>query len=86
MTVSGEVRFRQLPLQGLIINSDTHVLDLCCGSGQATQFLVKYSQNVTLTDETFTKAKTASNSTDLHQDSKWTVRDYGYGCMVFLLA
>ncbi|BAY11436.1 class I SAM-dependent methyltransferase [Calothrix sp. NIES-2098] len=47
LSVGGETRFRQLALQGLTINSDTKILDLCCGSGQATQFLVKYSQNVT---------------------------------------
>ncbi|AFY48218.1 methylase involved in ubiquinone/menaquinone biosynthesis [Nostoc sp. PCC 7524] len=47
ISVGGEARFRQLALQGLTIHSDTHILDLCCGSGQATQFLVKYSQNVT---------------------------------------
>ncbi|WP_427157117.1 class I SAM-dependent methyltransferase [Aliinostoc sp. HNIBRCY26] len=47
ISVGGEGRFRQLALQGLTIHSDTHVLDLCCGSGQATQFLVKCSQNVT---------------------------------------
>jgi demethylmenaquinone methyltransferase/2-methoxy-6-polyprenyl-1,4-benzoquinol methylase len=47
ISVGGETRFRQLALQGLTINSDTQVLDLCCGSGQSTQFLVKYSQNVT---------------------------------------
>ncbi len=47
LSVGGETRFRQLALQGLTISSDTKILDLCCGSGQATQFLVKYSQNVT---------------------------------------
>ncbi|MBD2451414.1 class I SAM-dependent methyltransferase [Nostoc sp. FACHB-152] len=47
ISVGGETRFRQLALQGLTINSDTQVLDLCCGSGQSTQFLVKISQNVT---------------------------------------
>ncbi|MBD2361036.1 class I SAM-dependent methyltransferase [Anabaena minutissima FACHB-250] len=47
LSVGGEPRFRQLALQGLTIQPDTHVLDLCCGSGQTTQFLVKYSQNVT---------------------------------------
>lgn len=47
LSVGGEQRFRQLALQGLTIHSDTRVLDLCCGSGQTTQFLVKYSQNVT---------------------------------------
>ncbi|MEH2195642.1 MAG: methyltransferase domain-containing protein [Nostoc sp.] len=47
LSVGGEARFRQLALQGLTIHSDTQVLDLCCGSGQTTQFLVRLSQNVT---------------------------------------
>ncbi|MBD2568665.1 class I SAM-dependent methyltransferase [Anabaena lutea] len=47
LSVGGEARFRQLPLQGLTLDSDTQILDLCCGSGQATQFLVNSSQNVT---------------------------------------
>ncbi|WP_373527010.1 class I SAM-dependent methyltransferase [Nostoc sp.] len=46
-SVGGETRFRKLALQDLIIHSDTQVLDLCCGSGQTTQFLVEFSQNVT---------------------------------------
>lgn len=47
VSVGGEASFRQLALQGLTIHSENQVLDLCCGSGQSTQFLVKYSQNVT---------------------------------------
>lgn len=47
LSVGGEGRFRQLALQGLTILPGTKVLDLCCGSGQATQILVEYSQNVT---------------------------------------
>ncbi len=47
LAVGGEARFRQLALQSLAINRETKVLDLCCGSGQTTQFLVKYSKNVT---------------------------------------
>ncbi len=47
LSLAGEARLRQLALQGLTIHSDTQILDLCCGSGQATQFLVKSSQNVT---------------------------------------
>ncbi|QKQ76582.1 class I SAM-dependent methyltransferase [Nostoc sp. TCL240-02] len=47
LSVGGEARFRQLALQALTIHSDTQILDLCCGSGQTTQFLVKLSQNVT---------------------------------------
>lgn len=47
LSVGGETRFRRLALQNLSINQDTKILDLCCGSGQATQFLVEYSQDVT---------------------------------------
>ncbi|MEH2083650.1 MAG: class I SAM-dependent methyltransferase [Nostoc sp.] len=47
LSVGGEACFRQLALQGLTIHSDSQVLDLCCGSGQTTEFLVKTSQNVT---------------------------------------
>ena len=47
LSVGGEKRFRHLALQGLQINSDTEVLDLCCGGGQTTQFLVQFSRRVT---------------------------------------
>lgn len=41
LSVGGEARFRQLALQGLTACPDQQILDLCCGSGQATQFLVQ---------------------------------------------
>jgi len=47
LAVGGEGRFRRLPLTGLTINSETKILDLCCGSGQATQVLLQYSPQVT---------------------------------------
>ncbi|HAA32953.1 MAG TPA: SAM-dependent methyltransferase [Cyanobacteria bacterium UBA8553] len=47
LSVGGEAQFHQLPLQGLTISAESPVLDLCCGSGQATQYLVQYSQDVT---------------------------------------
>lgn len=47
LAVGGEERFRTLPIEGLTIEADTRVLDLCCGSGQATQYLVRHSENVT---------------------------------------
>jgi len=47
LSVGGETRFRQLALKNLSINPDTQVLDLCCGSGQATQVLSQYSKAVT---------------------------------------
>ncbi len=47
VAVGGEDRFRQLALQNLTIEPQTKVLDLCCGSGQTTQYLVKRSQHVT---------------------------------------
>jgi ubiquinone/menaquinone biosynthesis C-methylase UbiE len=34
-------------LQGLPIVQDSKILDLCCGSGQTTQFLVQRSRHVT---------------------------------------
>lgn len=45
--VGGEKRFRQLAIQNLKIEIDTEVLDLCCGAGQTTQFLVQKSDRVT---------------------------------------
>lgn len=47
LSVGGETQFRHLPLQNLNICSESKVLDLCCGSGQATRFLVKLSEQVT---------------------------------------
>lgn len=47
LSVGGETRFRQLALQDLHIQPETKVLDLCCGSGQATQILVQRSKQVT---------------------------------------
>ena len=47
LSVGGEARFRHLAMHGLTIHSETKVLDLCCGSGQTTQVLTQYSQEVT---------------------------------------
>lgn len=47
LAVGGEARFRQLALQGLKIDPEMQVLDLCCGRGQATQILTTYSEAVT---------------------------------------
>ncbi|MCT7983860.1 class I SAM-dependent methyltransferase [Laspinema sp. A4] len=47
LSVGGESRFRQLALQGLTLHPQSKILDLCCGSGQATAYLVQSSQNVT---------------------------------------
>lgn len=47
LAVGGESRFRQLALQGLPIAQDSKILDLCCGSGQTTQFLAQRSRHVT---------------------------------------
>ncbi|HEY9906176.1 MAG TPA: methyltransferase domain-containing protein, partial [Thermosynechococcaceae cyanobacterium] len=47
LSVGGEARFRQLALEGLEITPDSKVLDLCCGSGQTTRFLVQRSRHVT---------------------------------------
>jgi ubiquinone/menaquinone biosynthesis C-methylase UbiE len=45
--VGGDYKFRRLFLRDITIQADTKVLDLCCGSGQATEILVQFSQNVT---------------------------------------
>ena len=47
LAVGGEARFRQLALKDLNIDNNTQILDLCCGAGQTTQFLVKYSNHIT---------------------------------------
>src|SRR6476646_5764014 len=47
LAVGGEARFRQLALQGLTIKPETKVLDLSCGSGQTTEFLVQRSHQLT---------------------------------------
>lgn len=47
LSVGGEARFRTLALQNLTLTPETSVLDLCCGSGQTTAFLVNHSQRVT---------------------------------------
>ena len=47
LSVGGEKRFRNLAWQGLDLTTDMKILDLCCGSGQSTQFLVQYSHHVT---------------------------------------
>jgi ubiquinone/menaquinone biosynthesis C-methylase UbiE len=41
LSVGGEDRFRQLALQGTQVAAGMQVLDLCCGSGQATRYLVR---------------------------------------------
>lgn len=46
LTVGGEAKFRQLALEELDISSDTKILDLCCGAGQTTKFLVAKSDRV----------------------------------------
>lgn len=46
LPVGGEKRFRQLAWQNLTINRQTKILDLCCGKGQTTKFLVDYSDHV----------------------------------------
>lgn len=47
LSVGGIERFHRLPLEGLTIEPEMRVLDLCCGSGQATGILVARSHHVT---------------------------------------
>lgn len=46
LTVGGETRFRHLALQDIPITRHSRILDLCCGAGQTTQYLVHYSDHV----------------------------------------
>lgn len=47
LAVGGEGRFRQLALNGLAIEKNTRILDLCCGAGQTTRYLVNRSDHCT---------------------------------------
>jgi demethylmenaquinone methyltransferase/2-methoxy-6-polyprenyl-1,4-benzoquinol methylase len=47
LQAGGETKFHQLPLKELIITPDMRILDLCCGNGQTTRFLVVHSAHVT---------------------------------------
>lgn len=60
--VGGEGRLRQLAMLGLTIHADSKVLNLCCISGQATQFFIKFSQNVTGVDASTLSLKRAQQN------------------------
>ncbi|MDY7012888.1 MAG: methyltransferase domain-containing protein [Cyanobacteriota bacterium] len=47
IAVGGEQRLRQLALQGLEMQRNAEVLDLCCGAGQVTKVLVRRFDRVT---------------------------------------
>jgi ubiquinone/menaquinone biosynthesis C-methylase UbiE len=47
LAVGGERRFRLLALQGVSLDQNTRVLDLCCGAGQTTRYLVGLSNHCT---------------------------------------
>ncbi len=45
--IGGEKLFHFLPFQELRLSRESRVLDLCCGGGQATQYLIQSFPNVT---------------------------------------
>ncbi|MDX2270733.1 MAG: class I SAM-dependent methyltransferase [Cyanobacteriota bacterium] len=47
LTVGGYAQLHRLPLQGIRLQGQDRVLDLCCGPGEATSFLLQHSQRVT---------------------------------------
>ncbi|MGF1534949.1 MAG: class I SAM-dependent methyltransferase [Elainellaceae cyanobacterium] len=47
LAVGGISRFHQLPITGLTLDQTAEVLDLCCGSGQATHYLIQEYDRVT---------------------------------------
>lgn len=65
ISVGGEMRLRKLPYANLTIAPESQVLDLCCGSGQSTKFLVQYSQNVTGLDISPVSLKRAQRNVPL---------------------
>jgi ubiquinone/menaquinone biosynthesis C-methylase UbiE len=60
--VGGDDKFRRLFLRDLTIQPNTKVLDLCCGSGQATEILVEFSQDVTGLDASPLSLKRATKN------------------------
>ncbi|MGL5196029.1 MAG: class I SAM-dependent methyltransferase, partial [Chroococcales cyanobacterium] len=62
LSVGGEPRFRQLALEGLTLDPDSKILDLCCGSGQATAYLIQSSPNVTGLDASPLSLQRARNN------------------------
>ncbi len=59
LSVGGEKRFHFLPLEGLSLPSECKILDLCCGGGQATEYLVQLSPSVTGLDASSVSLKRA---------------------------
>jgi len=47
LPLGGVAKFRHLPLDGLEIQPEMQILDLCCGNGRTTQFLITQSTHVT---------------------------------------
>jgi ubiquinone/menaquinone biosynthesis C-methylase UbiE len=62
LSVGGEKKFRFLALEDLKIEENTKILDLCCGSGQTTQFLVNFSSQVTGLDASFNALERAKKN------------------------
>ncbi|MEA5511509.1 class I SAM-dependent methyltransferase [Crocosphaera sp. UHCC 0190] len=62
LPVGGEEKFRHLALEGLTITPDTKILDLCCGGGQTTRFLVEKSNDVTGLDASATAISRAKKN------------------------
>lgn len=47
LPIGGVARFHRLPVDGIVLGRHAAVLDLCCGSGQATAYLAARYTNVT---------------------------------------
>ncbi|MEA5533729.1 class I SAM-dependent methyltransferase [Crocosphaera sp. XPORK-15E] len=62
LPVGGEEKFRHLALEGLTITPDTKILDLCCGGGLTTRFLVEKSNDVTGLDASATAISRAKKN------------------------
>lgn len=63
LSVGGETSLRQLAIERVYVSPDMQILDLCCGDGQTTRFLVARSANVIGLDADLLTIKRASNHT-----------------------
>jgi demethylmenaquinone methyltransferase/2-methoxy-6-polyprenyl-1,4-benzoquinol methylase len=72
LAVGGDRRFRELAIQGLEITPEQKILDLCCGNGQATRYLVEHSQRVTGLDASpFAVKRARENVPQAHFVEGW---------------
>jgi ubiquinone/menaquinone biosynthesis C-methylase UbiE len=68
LPVGGVAKFRRLPLEGLEIEPEMQLLDLCCGNGQTTRLLITLSAAVTGLDAS---AAALAQAAEIAPDAKY---------------